>query len=102
MRIDVIGRNLDITDAIREHAESKCAKLTKYFDGVQQITVRLEKEDHHQHGLYGVELVVEVVKHEDFISTAHGEDLYAIIDQVTHKGVRQLTDYKEKLRDTHR
>jgi putative sigma-54 modulation protein len=102
MRIDVIGRNLDITDAIREHAESKCEKLTKYFDGVQQITVRLSKEDHHQHGLFGVELVVEVVKHDDFISTAHGEDLYTIIDQVAHKGVRQLTDYKEKLRDTHR
>lgn len=102
MRIDVIGRNLEITDAIREHAAQKCEKLTKFFDGVQQITLRLAKEDHHQHGMYGAELVVEVVKHDDFVSTATGEDLYAIIDQVAHKGVRQLTEYKDKLRDAHR
>jgi len=102
MRIDVIGRNLDITDPIREHAEAKCAKLTKFFDGVQQITLRLSKEDSHQHGLFGAELVIDVVKHDDFVSTARGEDVYAIIDQVAHKGARQLTDFKEKLRDTHR
>jgi putative sigma-54 modulation protein len=102
MRIDVIGRNLAITDAIREHAEGKCEKLLKYFDGVQQITLRVSKEDHQQHGTYAAELVVEVVRHEDFVSTSMGDDLYVVIDQVAQKGVRQLTDYKEKLRDTHR
>ncbi len=99
MRIDVVGRHLEITDPIRAHAESKCEKLTKYFDGVQQITLVLSKEDHHQHGMFGAELVIDVVKHEDFVANATGEDVYAIIDQVAHKGVRQLTEYKEKLRD---
>lgn len=99
MRIDVIGRNLDITDPIREHAETKCSKLTKFFDGVLQITLRLTKEDHHQHGKFGAELVIDVVKHDDFVLHATGEDVYGIIDQVAHKGVRQLTEHKEKLRD---
>lgn len=98
MRIDVIGRNLDITDPIREHAEAKCEKLTKFFDGVLQITLRLTKEDHHQHGTYDAELVIDVVKHDDFVSHATGSDVYAIIDQVAQKGARQLTDHKDKLR----
>lgn len=102
MRIDVIGRNLEITDPIRAHAEAKCEKLLRYFDGVQQITLRVSKEDHQQHGTYAAELVVDVVKHDDFVSTASGDDLYVVIDQVAQKGVRQLTDYKGKLRDTHR
>jgi putative sigma-54 modulation protein len=98
MRIDVIGRNIPVTDAIREYAEEKVAKLPKYFDGVQSITVALTKDDHHKHGSWGAELRVDVEKHEDFISTAHGEDLYATIDLVVQKGARQLTDFKEKLK----
>ena len=98
MRIDVVGRNIDVTDAIREHAEQKAEKLPRYFDGVQQITVSLSKEDHHQHGNYDAELVIDVEHHDDFIAHARGEDLYAIIDQAVQKGVRQLTDFKEKLK----
>jgi len=102
MRIDVIGRNLTITDAIRGHAETKCEKLPKYFDGVQQITLRVSKEDHQHHSTYLAELVVDVVRRDSLVSTATGDDLYVVIDQVAQKGVRQLTDYKEKLRETHR
>ncbi len=98
MRIEVIGRNIPVTEAIRRHAEEKISKLPKYFDGVQQITITLSKDDHHTHGEFGAELVVDVEKHEDFVSHAHGDDLYATIDHVVQKGVRQLTDFKEKLK----
>jgi putative sigma-54 modulation protein len=98
MRIEVVGRNLDITDAIREHAESKAAKLPRYFDGVQLITLRLGKHDHHHTGAFDVELVVDVEKHPDFVTHATGEDLYAAIDQAVQKSSRQLTEFKEKLK----
>ena len=58
MRIDVVGRNLEVTDAIRQYAESKAGKLPKYFDGVQQITVTLSKKDHHSSGDFDAELVL--------------------------------------------
>ena len=41
-------------------------------------------------------------KHKDFILHAHGEDLYAVIDQVAQKGGRELADYKERLKTTKR
>lgn len=99
MRIEVIGRGLEVTDAIRGHAEAKAEKLPKFFDGVQLITFRLSREDHQTHGKFGVELVIDVVKHDDFISRAKGEDLYTLIDQVVQKGARQLTEFKERLRE---
>ena len=97
MRIDVIGRHMDITDAIRQYAEGKAEKLTKYFDGTQQIRIYLDtpagktKE-------FQVEIAVDVVKHQDFIAHAHGPDLYACIDDCVEKSARQLRDFKEKLR----
>lgn len=98
MRIEVVGRNLEVTDAIRQHAEGKAQKLPKYFDGIQQITFRISREDHQHKGSFGVELVVDVEKHDDFVSHATAEDLYAAIDAAIQKSSRQLTDFKEKLK----
>jgi len=102
MRIDVVGRHIEVTDAMRVHAESKLSKLPKYFDGTQQIVLTVSKDDHSKHGSFGAELRIDVEKHQDFILHAHGEDLYAVIDQVAQKGARELADYKERLKTTKR
>ena len=98
MRIDVVGKKIEITDAILKYAEDKAAKLPRYFDGVQKIQFTLTQEDHHKTGLFGAELVIDVEKHDDFVSHAKGPDLYAAIDEVVQKGVRQLSDFKERLK----
>jgi ribosome-associated translation inhibitor RaiA len=46
-----------------------------------------------------VEVVVDVVKHKDFVSSQSGPDLYACIDECVDKAQRQLRDFKEKLRN---
>jgi ribosomal subunit interface protein len=99
MRVEVVGRGIDITDAISGHAEAKCEKLHRFFNGIQLITLTVTQEDHAKHGLYDVELLIDVEHHDDFICRARGDDLYATIDQVVAKGQRQLTDFKEKLRN---
>lgn len=102
MRVDVVGRNLDVTAAIRAHAETKAQKLHRHFNGIQLITFRLSREDHKNHGDFGVELVIDVVKHDDFVVREHGPDLYAAIDEAVATGSRRLTAFKEKLREPHR
>lgn len=98
MRINVIGRNLEVTAAMKEHAETKAAKLPKFYDGVQAVTVTLAKNDHHHKGLFDVELVIDVEKHDDFVVHSKLEDLYAAIDDAVHKGSRQLSEFKERLK----
>lgn len=102
MRVEVVGRSLDITDAIREHAESKCEKLHRHFDLIQLITVTMDRIDHGNHPQFDVELVIDVEKRDDFVCHAKGDDLYLTIDQAVNKGVRILTDFKEKLKQGHR
>jgi len=98
MRVDVIGKQFEVTDPILEYAESKAAKLPRYFERIQQITVRISGEDHHHTAEFAVELVIDVERHDDFVSNARDRDVYAAIDQAIHKGVRQLTDFKERLK----
>ncbi|MEM9064548.1 MAG: ribosome-associated translation inhibitor RaiA [Planctomycetota bacterium] len=102
MRTEVIGRQIEITDAIREHAEGKVEKLLRHFDQVQQVTFTVTHQEHNAQAPFDVELLIVVEHHDDFVSTAKDADLYAAIDQAVNKGSRQLTDHKEKLRDSHR
>jgi putative sigma-54 modulation protein len=98
MRINTVGRHFEITDAIREYAEQKVAKLPKYFDGVQQITVTIGKSGSHGLPEFDVELIVDVEKHKEFVSHAKTPDPYEAIDLVVDKGERQLRDFKERLK----
>lgn len=98
MRIDVIGKHLVVTDAIRTYAESKAERLVKFFDGTQQITVVCEQTQLQKHTGFLVEVRVDVVKHKDFIGHASSDDLYSAIDSAVDKAQRQLVDYKEKLK----
>ncbi len=99
MRIEVIGKsNLTVTEAIRGYAANKAEKLPKFFDGVQLVTFLLSKADHAHTPQFTVELVVDVEKHADIVGNVVGEDLYAAIDQVVQKGIRQLTELKERLK----
>lgn len=96
MRVDVIGKHMEITEAIKAYSESKVSKLLKHYDGVQQIVVRLEQEPHKKG--FHAEIIADVEKHDDFVGKAKGDDLYHCIDDAVDKVSRQLTDFKEKLK----
>jgi putative sigma-54 modulation protein len=98
MRIDVVGRQFEVTDAIRQYAETKAAKLTKYYDGVQSMTVSIGRASSQHSAEYVVELVLDVEHHDDFVTHAKAADPYAGIDLVCEKGERQLRDFKERLK----
>ena len=98
MLIEVVGRHLDITDAIRQHAEEKAEKLTRFFDRILAVTWTIEHHSTSSGDSFRVELLVDVEHHEDLVSKADGQDLYAVIDSVHHKGIRQLKDLHDKVK----
>ncbi|MGD9691983.1 MAG: ribosome-associated translation inhibitor RaiA [Phycisphaerales bacterium] len=95
MRIDVTGKHVDLTPAIVRYAEEKCERLSKFFDGLQQVRCVLDKE----HNGFRVEVIADVVGRDDFVVHVDGADVYACIDQAVDKCSRLLKDHKEKLRD---
>jgi len=99
MRIEVSGKHLDVTEAIRTYAEGKCARLPRFFDGVMEIKVVLSTAEK---GHFDAELVVDAVRHEPFVARSTGPHLYACIDTVVDKMSRQLHDFKEILQSNKR
>jgi putative sigma-54 modulation protein len=95
MRIDVIGRDVKITDDLRQHAERKGEKLPKYFDRTQLITFTIFKKDSVN---YTAECLVDVEGHDDFVANADDPNIKAAIDGAVQKATRQIKDFKEKLK----
>ncbi len=92
MQLSVKGRNLEITDALRQYAEEKLGRLTKYLEQIVSATVVLSVEKHRH--LAEVTLRVREL-------TIHAEestgDLYSSIDLVAEKLERQILRYKERI-----
>ncbi|MBL8745815.1 MAG: ribosome-associated translation inhibitor RaiA [Phycisphaerae bacterium] len=97
MRIEVRGKNLPMTPAISQYAETKCQRLPRYYDGVQQITVTIEKSAKHDE--FTVEILADVEKHDDFVVRLTSHDVYEGLDLAIDKMVRQLVNFKERLKD---
>jgi ribosome-associated inhibitor A len=97
MRTNVVGRQMEVTDAIRQHAEHKIAKLDKYEDQVIHCDFTLGREAPNKE-LFWAELLVAVRNHPEVVAKSEGHDVYALIDDVIAKAGRQLHDLKEKLK----
>jgi putative sigma-54 modulation protein len=95
MLFTISGRHVEITDAIRSHAEEKIAKLPKYYNSINQVEVIID-------GCNGSDTMVEVIARAEhsniFIAKESGQDTYACIDMAVHKLERQLRRKKEKQR----
>lgn len=96
MEITINGKHLEITEPIRSYTEGKIEKLPRYFDRITAIHVVASNHDTHS---FEVEIITHVEGHEHFVATAKAEDLYAAIDAVLDKMTRQLSEYKERLRN---
>lgn len=95
MQITISGKHMDLTGAIEEYATKKVEKLPRFFDRILAIEVVIDRE---KNG-YSTEIIADVEHHDAFIATGAHEDLYASIDLGVDKSIRQLKDFKSRLRD---
>jgi putative sigma-54 modulation protein len=94
MRISFTARHFKPSEQLKEHAQTQVAKLKKYYDGILDIEIILDYIKKHQVAeivakVYGTRLAVE----------EKSEDMYKSIDLAVAKMERQLTRYKDKLKD---
>lgn len=95
MLITVTGKHIDITDAIRAHAEEKVEKLTRFYDSISQFEIIVEGNEG---GKQSVEILVHAEHNGLVVAKESGTDTYACIDLAVHKLERQLKKNKEKQR----
>jgi len=91
MQIIFSGKHVEMTDALKEYAQSKLSKLSRFFDHVQEVKVT-ESILRNQH-------IVEVTLKADgtlIRAEERSPDMYTSIDLVTDKLERQLIRYKDR------
>jgi len=94
MKLDITGRHIEITSALREYAEDKLAKLERLLEGPLEVHVVLEVEKHRHLA------EIQVKSRTGFFSSQQETgDLYASINEVAEKLERQALKHKEKIRD---
>lgn len=94
MNIKITGRNIDVTDAIKDYVEKRLERLEKFEGNNTDVNVvcSVERED---------QIVEMQVSHDgDFIRIEEkNPDLYASIDLAIDKVERQMRKGKEKRND---
>lgn len=98
MQITVIGKQLDVGDAFRQHVvETLDPAVEKYFDHAIEATVTVTKQAH----LYHAQISVHVGKGMMVQAKASANEVYPAFDAACDRVAKQLRRYKRRLRDHH-
>jgi len=103
LHVIVQGKHIAVTPALREYAEEKLGRITRYFDHVQEAQVVLSVE--RRRGNVGRAQVVEVTVRGDGVLLRGEEaspDMYASVDLVVEKLKKQIERYRSKFIDRRR
>ncbi|MBN1788603.1 MAG: ribosome-associated translation inhibitor RaiA [Sedimentisphaerales bacterium] len=97
MNIQIIGKHLDVTDAMKTKIEEKISKLPKYYNSLDDVEVIVEGNEGGASS--SVEVIARAKHNRVFVAKQAGVDMYVCLDEVVKKIERQLTKHKQKERD---
>ncbi|MDD6667871.1 MAG: ribosome-associated translation inhibitor RaiA [Lachnospiraceae bacterium] len=94
MKLQITGRNIELTDGLKAAVEEKLSKLDRYFkeDTPARVTMSVEKERQK------IEVTIPM-KGKIIRSEQVSNDMYVSIDLVVETIERQLRKYRHKLVD---
>ena len=92
MRIIITGRNIDLTDGLKNAVEDKLSKLEKYFTPDTDVYVTLSVEKERQKVEVTIPTKGNIIRSEQV-----SNDMYVSIDLVEEVIERQLKKYRTKL-----
>ena len=96
MLFTITGKHIEMTEAMREHAEQKTAKFPKYYSSITRVEVIIDGSDG---GNISVEIIAKGEHSNIFVVTEAGDDAYQCIDLAARKLERQIKRKKTKERD---
>ena len=92
MRITITGRNIELTEGLKQAVEDKLSKLEKYFAPDTDVFVTLSVEKERQEIEVTIPIKGHVIRSEQV-----SNDMYVSIDLVEEVIERQLKKYRTKL-----
>jgi len=96
MQLKVKGKNVEVSDSIRQYAEEKLAKLERQLADPTQIELELAVEKNPSIAANHVAEATIWTKGPTLRARESAEDVRASIDQLVEKLERQVVRYREK------
>ena len=92
MKVHLSGPHTEITDSLRTFVEEKLSKVDRHYDNIisGQVTLTVIKER------MTAETTLSISGGE-LHASAENTDMYAAIDQMVDKLIRQVQKHKEKV-----
>ena len=92
MRITITGKNIELTDGLKEAVEERLSKLEKYFAPETEVHVTLSVEKELQKIEVSIPVKGSVIRAEQV-----SNDMYVSIEVVEETIERQLKKYRKKI-----
>ena len=92
MNIKFVGKNVEVTDALREVTEKKLSKLEKFFQEVIEGTVTFSTQKNNKTIEVTIDIPGTIIRAEET-----SDDMYASIDRAVDVLERQMRKYKTRL-----
>lgn len=103
MQINLQGKNLELTDTIKDYILKRVTNLEKLLskieDGSHEVKVNFEvskSSNHHKSGeIFHADCLINI-KGQEFYSSADEEDLYQAIDKIKENLFREISKNKDR------
>ncbi len=92
MQINLTGRHVEITEALKDYVDNKFAKLERHFDHINNVHVVLNVEKLKQIAEAKLNL-----NGGEVFAQFEDDNMYAAIDLLIDKLDRQVIKHKEKI-----
>ncbi len=91
MKIEFVGRGIEVTEALKKFTEEKLNKLSRFIDNILDVQVRMIVEKHR----HTAEIVIKA-GHEKLVAKETTNDMYASIGGALDKIEKQAKKMKDK------
>ena len=96
--IQVTGRHVSVTDALKEYCRRKLAGLHLDYPKIIELQVILDVQKYR----HTAEVILHCNNHITLEASSKSDDMYTSIDRVVNKIARQMRKYKTRLMRHHR
>ena len=100
MQVNITGKGIELTEAIKSYVEEKIGSLEKFYDQIIRANVIVGVESHHHNkgNIFITECKLEVPGNDVFASK-NEKTLYKAIDKVRDYLEAELLKHKTKTRE---
>lgn len=100
MQVNITGKNIELTESIKDYVEKKIGSLEKFYDQIIRASVIVGKESHHhlKGDVFVCECKLDLTGDDLFISKTE-PDLYKAIDKIHDHMAEELKKHKVMLRE---